>query len=161
VIDRNAKQASVAGGRGPGEISELVVEFITPGAGRFGRDKAVPLSEATSAKASYIKDGQRVTDQPITVAEAEALVAQAERDTLAATVRLQEARTREQAEREETTRKVADLTCTVCGGKQFVQHTSREESQMGFTTFKMRTMICKRCGFVMQFSLGQSFFVPN
>jgi hypothetical protein len=32
---------------------------------------------------------------------------------------------------------------------------------MGFTTFRMRLMICKRCGFVMQFSLGQSLFVPG
>ena len=69
MIDRNAKQVSVTGGRGPGEVSELVVEFITPGAGMFGRDKAVPLSESTSAKASYVKDGQR--------------------DTVAATARLQ------------------------------------------------------------------------
>ena len=35
------------------------------------------------------------------------------------------------------------------------------DGQLGFTTFPMRMMIGKRCGFVMQFSLGQSLVVPG
>lgn len=161
MIDRNAKDVRVNGGRGAGEISELVVEFILPGAGMFGRDKNVAISEASAAKVSYVKDSARVTEQQVTVGEAEALVAQAERDEQAAKARADEARQRKEAEAEEVARKVADLTCTVCGGKDFDEETSREDSEMGYSSFKMRTKICRRCGFVMQFLLGRSMFVPG
>jgi len=161
MLDRSQKEFDVRGGRGPGEIGDLHVRFVIPGGGAFGRDKAAPVDEASAAQVSYLLDGQRITAEALSVPEAVALVEKALLDGQAAEQRRASAQAQALAEVEEARRKVADLTCTVCGHQGFDQQISREDSQMGFTSFPMRLMICKRCGFVMQFSLGQSFFVPG
>jgi len=56
---------------------------------------------------------------------------------------------------------VANLASSVCDGRSFDEQISREDSQMGITTFRMKLLVCRRCGFVMHFSLGQSLFVPG
>ena len=161
MIDPTTKELQVRGGTAPGEISALTVRFLLPDAGAFGRDKTVPMSEATAARVSYARDGQAVVDQTVMVSEAVTLVDQATRDGQAADARSAEEQQRRQAEADETRRKVANLRCTVCGGQKFDEQTSREDSQYGMTTFRMRLMICQRCGFVMQFALGRSLFVPG
>jgi hypothetical protein len=161
MIDPTSKEVTVRGGHGPGEVGDLTATFLIPGGGAFGRDKSVPLQDATGARVSYVQDGRQVSDATVSVSEATALVEKATADGGAADARLAEATRQQQAELEEARRKVANLACTVCGGQQFDEHTSREDSQLGLTTFRMRLMICKRCGFVMQFSLGRSLFVPG
>ena len=161
MIDRTQKSLWIQGGTGPGEISGIRATFLLPGAGAFGRDKNVPAQEATSAKVSYAKDGVDVTDQVVTVDEAVGLLEQATRAQAAAAARAGEAVQRQQADQDAVRQLLQNLSCTVCGGKQFDEQTSREDSQMGMTTFRMRLLICVRCGFVMQFSLGRSLFVPG
>ena len=161
MLDRSQKEFDVRGGRGPGEIGDLHVRFVIPDGGAFGRDKTVSVDEASAAQASYLLDGHRIDADSLSVPEAVALVEKAVLDGQAAEQRRAAAQAQEQAELEEARRKVANLTCTVCGHQRFDEQISREDSQMGFTSFPMRLMICKRCGFVMQFSLGQSLFVPG
>jgi uncharacterized protein len=161
MVDRGQKEFSVRGGDGPGEIGDLEAKFIIPGGGSFGRDKTVSVDEATAARVTYVRDGQRVVDQSLSVPEAVALVEKAVGDGQAADQRRAAAQARQQAELDEARRKVANVACTVCGYQHFDEQTSREDSQMGYTTFRMRLLICKRCGFVMQFSLGRSLFVPG
>jgi hypothetical protein len=161
MIDPTTKELDVAGGTGPGEISSLHVQFIVPDAGAFGRDKTVPMSEATRAKISYLKDGQRIEDQIVMVSEAATLVDTARADEQAMLARLEEKKRKRIAQQEEIRQKVENLSCTVCDGRDFDEQTSREDSQFGMTTFRMRLLICKQCGFVMQFSLGRSLFVPG
>ena len=160
MIDRSKHDFTVRGGRGAGEISDLSARFLIPDGGSFGRDKSVPVDEATAAKVDYVKDGKRV-EAVLSVPEGVALVEQAQLHQLAADARRAELHRVQQEELEEARRKVADLACTVCGYQHFDEQISREDSQMGFTTFRMKLLICKRCGFVMQFSLGQSMFVPG
>ena len=161
MIDRSQEKFEIRGGRGPGEIGDLSAKFLIPEGGSFGRDKSVPVDEATEVEVSYVRDGQRVVDEVLSVPEGVALIEQATADGEAAEARRAAAAAQRAAELEEARRKVANLSCTVCGGQDFDEQTSREDSQMGFTSFRMRLMICKRCGFVMQFSLGQSLFVPG
>jgi hypothetical protein len=161
VIDPTTKELDVAGGTGPGEIGRLHVQFILPDAGAFGRDKTVPMSEATRAKVSYVKDGKSVQDQIVMVTEATTLVEQAQAHEQAMLARLEEKNRQRLALQEEVRRKVANVSCTVCGGRDFEEQISREDSQFGMTTFRMQLLICKQCGFVLQFSLGRSLFVPG
>jgi hypothetical protein len=165
MIDRSGKEFHVDGGTGPGEIADLTATFLEPGGGAFGRDKKVSIDDAVSANVSYTKDGVRVNDQIVDVVQAVALVERAQADGDAALKRRTDAlaaqRARAAAELEEARRKVANLACTVCDGRSFDEQISREDSQMGFTTFRMKLLICRRCGFVMHFSLGQSLFVPG
>lgn len=161
MIDRAQKEFSVPGGSGPGETSNLVVRFLLTGGGAFGRDKAVPVDEATSAVVSYSRDGKPVVEESMTPAAAVELIEAAQRDTEAAAARAAAARQQGDAELAEIRRELADLSCQVCRGRSFDEHTSREDSQWGMTTFRMRLLICKRCGFVMQFALGRSLFVPG
>jgi uncharacterized protein len=51
-----------------------------------------------------------------------------------------------------------NLVCPVCGGTTFEQQLSREDTQWGVTSLKMRLMICRRCEYVMHFSRGRSIF---
>jgi hypothetical protein len=161
MVDRSQKEFTVRGGHGPGEIGDLEAKFLVPGGGSFGRDKTVSLDEATAARVSYVREGQRVVDQLLSVSEAVTLVEKAVSDGQAADQRRAAVQAQQEVELDEARRKVANLACTVCGYQDFDEQTSREDSQMGFTTFRMRLLICKRCGFVMQFSLGRSLFVPG
>ena len=70
--------------------------------------------------------------------------------------RIEEQKRQRIAQQEEIRSKVENLSCTVCDGRDFDEQTSREDSQFGMTTFRMRLLVCKQCGFVMQFSLGRS-----
>ena len=160
MIDRSQEEFHVRGGRGPGEISELRATFLIPDGGSFGRDRRVAVQEATAAEVGFVRDGQRV-DQVLSVPEAVALVEKAMLDGAAADARRATTAAAEQAELEEARRKVAELACAVCGYQHVDEQVSREDSQMGLTSFRMRLMICKRCGFAMQFLLGQSLFVAG
>jgi uncharacterized protein len=161
VIDRTQKEFSVTGGNAPGETSNLSARFLLAGGGAFGRDKAVSVDEATSALVSFRRDGNAVTDVTMTPSAAVELIEQTQRDTDAAASRAAAARQQSDAQLAEVRRKLAELACQVCGGRSFDEHISREDSQWGMTTFRMRLMICKQCGFVMQFALGRSLFVPG
>lgn len=161
MVDPNQKQVVITGGSGPGEIGDLNVRFVIPDAGAFGRDKNVAMSEATAARVSYVRDGRLVDDQSVTVGEAVTLIDQASRDATAAASRADTQRQAAGAELTEVQHKLADLACLVCGGRGFDEQTSREDSHWGYSSFRMRLLICQRCGFVMQFSLGRSLFVPN
>lgn len=160
MIDRSKKDFFLVGGSGPGEVGNLDVEFVAEGAGAFGRDKKVSVDEATRAHVRYLKDGAQV-EQTVDVATALALMEQAERDTGSSEARRKQAVDAHQAELEETRRKLANLSCFVCDGRSFDQQTSREDSQWGMSTFRMKLLVCRRCGFVMQFYLGASMFVPG
>jgi hypothetical protein len=160
MVDRTQKEFTVAGGTAPGEVSGLDVEFVAEGSGPFGRDKKVPVDEATRAHARYVQDGKQV-EATLDVLAAVALIEQAERDTAAARARRQQAADAEKAALEEARRKVASLSCLVCDGRSFQEQTSREDSQWGMSSFRMKLLICRRCGFVMQFYLGASLFVPG
>ena len=160
MIDRTQKEFFVAGGRGPGEVNNLNVEFVAESAGAFGRDKKVSVDEATRAHARYVKDGAEV-EATLDVPAAIALLEQAERDTAAALDRRTQAVDAQRAELEEARAKVAALACLVCGGRSFEEQTSREDSQWGMSSFRMKLLICRRCGYVMQFYLGASLFVPG
>jgi len=161
VVDPNQKQVVISGGSGPGEIGGLNVRFVIPDGGAFGRDKNVAMSEATAARVSYVRDGRLVEEQTVTVGEAVTLIDQASRDATAEAARGDAQRHTANSELAEARQKVADLACMVCGGREFDEQTSREDSQWGYSSFRMRLMICQRCGFVMQFSLGRSLFVPG
>ncbi len=161
MIDRTQKEFSVTGGTAPGETSNLYVRFVLVGGGAFGRDKSVSVDEATSAVVSYNRDGVAVSDATLTASAAVDLIEQAQRDTEAAAGRAAVAHQASDAAAAEVRRKLAELACQVCGGQSFDEHTSREDSQWGMTTFRMRLLICRQCGFVMQFALGRSLFVPG
>ncbi len=97
----------------------------------------------------------------MSVPEAVALIEQANADGLAAVARSQATKDHLDALRNEVQRKAADLTCTVCGGTRFDDQISREDSHFGATSFPMTLEMCEQCGFVMQFSLGRSWYVPG
>jgi uncharacterized protein YbaR (Trm112 family) len=160
MIDPKSKELTVRGGGGAGEIGNLTVHFILPGAGAFGRDKAVEFQQATHAKVEYQRDRQFVS-QTIPVTDAAALVEQAQRDQEATAARIDEAGKRQAEEVAETRRKLDALACPVCGGRDFDEQLGREDSQWGMTTMRMRMLICKRCSYVLQFALGRSVFVPG
>ena len=160
MVDPTSKDARVAGGGGPGEIAGLEVEFIQPGAGAFGRDKGVEFREATHAKVHYRRDGSYV-DQTVPVTEATALIEQAERDGQASAARAAAATQQRDAAAAEVQRKLAELACPICGGRDFDAQVSREDSQWGMTTMRMRLLICRQCAYVLQFALGRSLFVPG
>lgn len=161
TIDPGEKDVTVPGGTAAGEIGGLYVEFVLPGAGAFGRDKSVAFREASHAKVRYAKDGERVEGKVVLLSEAVALIDQATSDGQAAAARQSAARAAQDAEMAEVRRKVENLTCLVCGGQQFDRQTAREDSQWGATSHRMSLLICTRCSYVMQFSLGQSMFVPG
>ena len=160
MIDRSQKEFFVAGGNGPGEVNNVRVAFVAEGAGAFGRDKKVSVDEANRAEVSYVQDRKQV-EAVLDVPAAIALLEQAQRDTDAAVARNTQARADQMAELEEAKRRVANLTCLVCEGSSFDTQTSREDSQWGMSTFRMKLLICRRCGYVMQFYLGASLFVPG
>ena len=48
--------------------------------------------------------------------------------------------------------------CPMCGGREFEQHESRQDSMWGFTSHVMLLLICTRCRFVLHFYEGNSIF---
>jgi uncharacterized protein len=50
------------------------------------------------------------------------------------------------------------LACPVCGGTEFERQESRQDSMWGFTSHKMRLLICNRCRLVLHFYEGNSIF---
>jgi hypothetical protein len=160
MIDPKSKEVSLPGGGGAGEIGNLTVHFILPDAGAFGRDKGVEFQQATHAKVEYQRDRQFVS-QTVSVTDAVALIEQAQRDQDASAARHEEARKRQADEAAETKRKLDELACPVCGGRDFDEQLGREDSQWGMTTLRMKMLICKRCSYVLQFALGRSMFVPG
>jgi len=165
VLDPSLDEVEVRGGSAPGEINNLSVRFLLQGGGAFGRDKSAPSSLADSARGSWTKDGITHDDEVLTVPDAVALVEQAMRDDEVALKRESDAgaaaTASADARRVEVVRRVNDLSCTVCGGREFDKQVSREDSQWGYTSFPMTLLICKECGFVLQFSQGRSWFVPD
>lgn len=160
MVGPTSKRVRVPGGAGAGEISELDVEFIQPGAGALGRDKVVEFREATHAKVRYLLDRSWV-HETVTASEAAALVEQAERAGQAAAARGVAAAERRQAAAAEVQRKLADLACPICGGRDFDEQQGREDSQWGMTTLRMQLLICRQCAYVLQFARGISLFVPG
>jgi hypothetical protein len=161
AIDRTQKEISVLGGTGPDEIRDLRIEFVIPDGGKFGREKHVSIDEATAAKVSYRSNGQLVQDKTMSVPDALALVDQATRDGAAEVARVTASHQQQNTRATEIQAKLANLACPVCGGRTFEEHLSREDSQWGMTTFRMRLLICRDCSHVMQFALGRSLFVPG
>ena len=165
MLDPNLDEVEVRGGSAPGQINNLSVRFVLQGGGAFGRDKKAPSSLADSARATWTKDGVSHEDEVLSVHDAVALVEQAMRDD--AVARQLEAETRAaatarvDARRREVTQRVENLSCTICGGRSFDKQSSREDSQWGYTSFPMTLLVCKECGFVLQFSQGRSWFVPD
>jgi hypothetical protein len=123
-------------------------------------DRKVASREATHARVEYESGGGR-EERTVTLAEAKALIERAEQ----AQRTVQEAAAAQaaavQAERDHVKQVLAGLSCQVCGGRDFDEQTAREDSQWGMTTMRLRMLICRRCGFVMQFALGTSWFVPG
>ena len=158
MIDPESKRVTVQGGTAPGEINTFSAEFVLPGAGRFGRDKNVAFREATHAAVQYWKDHQRV-EETVSLSSAVALFDQATADGEAHRGRANAVAAREAEIVAEVQRKLANLTCPICGTDQFEQQTSREDGNWGDSSFKMKLLICRRCNFVLHFSQGRSFFI--
>ncbi len=160
MIDPESKSVQLAGGNGPGEIRSLSVEFVLPDQGRFGRDKHVPYREASHAAVEYWKDNEQV-EQTVLLSSAQTLIDQAERDADAQRARAEAAAAAEAAIVADVQQKLANLTCPVCGRSEFKEEVSREATDGGGSTFRMKLLICQRCDYVMHFSLGRSMFNPS
>ena len=50
------------------------------------------------------------------------------------------------------------LACPICGHTEFERQESRQDSMWGWTSHKMRLLICTRCRFVLHFYEGNSIF---
>jgi hypothetical protein len=160
MFDQSQKEATVRGGDAPGEVGGLFVSFVVPRAGVFGRDRNVAAAEATHANVQYTRDGQ-LHKQTISITEARTLMEQASRDEAAYAVRMKAQGEAAAAEDAEARRRLAELACPICGCRQFDEQTSRQDSQWGVTSFRMRLLICRRCAYVLHFALGRSLFDPG
>jgi hypothetical protein len=151
MIDRDAKEIQIVGGRGPDEIGNLRATFVLPGAGSFGRDKKVTVGEASAANVIYTLNGSSVERDGITVSEASTLIEQAQADE-AKQIERDAAENAAYVNRVNEVRdKVANLTCLVCGGDSFEDRQVREETRMSMWHYIMDLKVCRECGFVMQF----------
>jgi uncharacterized protein len=156
-MNEDDKRVEIQGGRGPGLIEWLEVKWVLPGAGSFGRDKAVPRPQATAANVSYRLDGQ-LHEAAVSLDKADELIRQT---TAAGTAAQQTARDQAagwEAERQRVLRLLQELSCPICQSRDFEQQLSREDSQWGFTSLRMRLLICRRCQYVLHFSRGSSVF---
>jgi uncharacterized protein len=158
MIDPESKRVTVNGGTAPGEIHQLTVEFVRPGEGRFGHDKNVAYREATHGAVEYWKDNAHV-QETVLLSSALAVIEQAERDAEAHRSRAADAAAREAEIVAHVKERLEHLSCPICGTDTFDQQTSREEGNWGDSSFKMRLLICRRCGFVLHFSQGRSFWM--
>jgi translation initiation factor 2 beta subunit (eIF-2beta)/eIF-5 len=151
MIDRDAKEIQVVGGRGRDEIGNLRVTFVLPDAGSFGRDKKVTVGEATAANAIYTLNGASVDRPHISVTEATQLVEQAQADEAKQIERDSAENAAYERRVAQVRESVANLSCLVCGGKSFEDRQVREDTRMQMWHYIMDLKVCRECGFVMQF----------
>ncbi len=50
------------------------------------------------------------------------------------------------------------LTCPLCGGKDFEKQEGKIDSKWGVTAHKVTLMICRNCQFIMSFSKGRTIW---
>jgi len=50
------------------------------------------------------------------------------------------------------------LKCPLCDGTEFDRQEGRMDSRWGITSHKLVLQICRRCGFVLQFSAGRGIW---
>jgi hypothetical protein len=55
-------------------------------------------------------------------------------------------------------KRLGDLVCPLCKGREFVSERGRMDSRWGITSHKMTLMICLHCSLVLSFSGGRSIF---
>ena len=55
-------------------------------------------------------------------------------------------------------RPVPQLACPLCGGTDFEQRESRQDSRWGLTSHRMTLLICWPCRFVLHFYDSHSIF---
>lgn len=60
-------------------------------------------------------------------------------------------------ERAEATAKPI-LKCPLCDGREFDRQQGRLDSRWGLTSHKLVLQICRRCGYVLQFSAGRGIW---
>lgn len=53
------------------------------------------------------------------------------------------------------------LACPLCGGTDFQEEESRQDSRWGFTSHVFRLLICRQCKYVLHFYETHSFFDVN
>jgi hypothetical protein len=155
MVMRAERAIKVLGGSAPGEIGDLLVEFVIPDAGTFGRDKHVSMDAATAAKVSYRRDGQLVGPSTMAVADALALVEQATKDTAAELERSADILRRQEVRGAEIRRLLAELACPICGGRWFDERPSHQGGELEATTY-LRLLICRECRYVLQFATGRT-----
>ena len=161
MFDRTKSEIKVTGGDGPGEIGHLKVTFIIPDGGALGTDKKVTIGEATAAKVEYRRGGVHVPEQQVPTSDAVALIEQAQRDELAAQGRASARAANALSEYAELSAKFANLRCTVCDYGEFEDRQSYQ-SKYGneVSNFKLRMLVCKRCGFTFQFTAPKEQYFP-
>jgi hypothetical protein len=161
VFDRSKSEIKVTGGDGPGEIGRLKVTFIIPDAGPLGTDKKVTVGEASAAKVEYRRGGVKVSEQQVPTSEAVALIEQAQRDEVTAQQRAAAKAANALTEYAELSAKFANLRCTVCDYGEFEDRQSYQ-SKYGneVSNFKLRMLVCKRCGFTFQFTAPLVQYFP-
>jgi hypothetical protein len=151
MIDRDAKEIQVIGGRGQDEIGNLRATFVLPGEASFGRDKTVTVGEASAANVVYTLNGANVERKGISVSEATTLIDRAQADEAKQIERDAAANAAYQRRVNEVHEKVTSLTCLVCGGSSFEDRQVREDTRMQMWHYIMDLKVCRECGFVMQF----------
>ena len=125
--------------------------------GTYGAKVAVPailaMLDELDIRASFFIPGRVAERHPYRVEQIIAAGHEVERR--------QQANAAADARRAEIRERLSRLTCPICDGHSFDQQMSREDSQMGFTTFRMQLLICRECSYVLHFAQGQSWFVPG
>ena len=51
-----------------------------------------------------------------------------------------------------------ELRCPLCSHDEFEKQRGKLDSHWGVTALKVDLRICKRCGYVLQFYTGRTFF---
>lgn len=50
------------------------------------------------------------------------------------------------------------LVCPLCKGTEFERQEGKMDSKWGIAAHKMTIIICKKCGFIMNFTKGRTIF---
>ena len=114
-------------------------------------------AEASAAKVEYLLDGER-HEAIVTPAEADELRRLTAQAAAAAKQAAADRQAAFEAEKQRVWHLLQTLACPICGGQDFEEQLSREDSQWGYTSFRMRLLICRRCQYVLHFSRGRSMF---